>query len=109
MIPTPADEYRESKFGQVFSVSGPVVVAYARSLILRILRRLMEGAAGSRERGVEEQGADDASFLWCHFCREHMAGAAMYELVRVGHDECVGSLSVACDVDRDGYPKHVRS
>ncbi|GAA6009036.1 hypothetical protein JCM10207_004073 [Rhodosporidiobolus poonsookiae] len=44
------DEDRESKFGQVFSVSGPVVVA------------------------------------------EKMAGAAMYELVRVGHDELVGEI-----------------
>ncbi|KDE08013.1 V-type proton ATPase catalytic subunit A isoform 2 [Microbotryum lychnidis-dioicae p1A1 Lamole] len=44
------DEDRESKFGSVFSVSGPVVVA------------------------------------------ENMAGAAMYELVRVGHDELVGEI-----------------
>lgn len=44
------DEDRESKFGHVFSVSGPVVVA------------------------------------------EKMAGAAMYELVRVGHDELVGEI-----------------
>jgi hypothetical protein len=42
------DEERESKFGQVFGVSGPVVVA------------------------------------------ENMTGCAMYELVRVGHDELVG-------------------
>ena len=42
------DEDRESRFGQVFSVSGPVVIA------------------------------------------ENMTGAAMYELVRVGHDELVG-------------------
>ena len=42
------DEDRESKFGQVFGVSGPVVVA------------------------------------------ENMTGCAMYELVRVGHDELVG-------------------
>ncbi|GAA5971274.1 hypothetical protein JCM8115_005490 [Rhodotorula mucilaginosa] len=44
------DEDRESKFGSVFSVSGPVVIA------------------------------------------ERMAGAAMYELVRVGHDELVGEI-----------------
>ena len=43
-----ADEDRESRFGQVFGVSGPVVVA------------------------------------------ENMIGSAMYELVRVGHDELVG-------------------
>lgn len=42
------DEDRESRFGQVFGVSGPVVIA------------------------------------------ENMTGAAMYELVRVGHDELVG-------------------
>ena len=42
------DEDRESQFGQVFGVSGPVVVA------------------------------------------ENMVGAAMYELVRVGHEELVG-------------------
>ena len=42
------DEERESRFGQVFGVSGPVVIA------------------------------------------ENMIGAAMYELVRVGHDELVG-------------------
>jgi hypothetical protein len=42
------DEGRESRFGQVFGVSGPVVVA------------------------------------------ENMIGCAMYELVRVGHDELVG-------------------
>jgi V-type H+-transporting ATPase subunit A len=44
------DEDRESMFGQVFGVSGPVVVA------------------------------------------ENMTGAAMYELVRVGHDELVGGI-----------------
>lgn len=45
------DEDRESKLGQVFGVSGPVVIA------------------------------------------ENMIGAAMYELVRVGHDELVGGSS----------------
>lgn len=45
------DEDRESRFGQVFGVSGPVVIA------------------------------------------ENMIGAAMYELVRVGHDELVGGQS----------------
>ncbi|KAF7295176.1 TFP1p-H+-ATPase V1 domain 69 kDa catalytic subunit [Mycena indigotica] len=44
------DEERESLFGQVYGVSGPVVVA------------------------------------------ENMVGAAMYELVRVGHDELVGEV-----------------
>ncbi|EGN96132.1 hypothetical protein SERLA73DRAFT_59414 [Serpula lacrymans var. lacrymans S7.3] len=44
------DEERESRFGQVFGVSGPVVIA------------------------------------------ENMIGAAMYELVRVGHDELVGEV-----------------
>jgi len=44
------DEDRESRFGSVFGVSGPVVIA------------------------------------------ENMIGAAMYELVRVGHDELVGGL-----------------
>lgn len=47
-LPKIRDEDRESKFGQVFGVSGPVVIA------------------------------------------ENMIGAAMYELVRVGHDELVG-------------------
>lgn len=45
------DEDRESQFGQVFGVSGPVVIA------------------------------------------ENMTGAAMYELVRVGHEELVGGTS----------------
>lgn len=44
------DEDRESRFGQVFGVSGPVVIA------------------------------------------ENMIGAAMYELVRVGHHELVGGV-----------------
>ena len=44
------DEERESRFGQVFGVSGPVVIA------------------------------------------ENMTGSAMYELVRVGHDELVGGV-----------------
>lgn len=47
-LPKIRDEDRESRFGHVFGVSGPVVVA------------------------------------------ENMIGAAMYELVRVGHDELVG-------------------
>lgn len=47
-LPKIADEDRESRFGQVFGVSGPVVIA------------------------------------------ENMTGSAMYELVRVGHDELVG-------------------
>ncbi|KAF9239609.1 V-type ATPase [Melanogaster broomeanus] len=49
-LPKIADEERESRFGQVFGVSGPVVIA------------------------------------------ENMTGAAMYELVRVGHDELVGEV-----------------
>lgn len=49
-LPKIRDEELESKFGQVFGVSGPVVIA------------------------------------------ENMIGAAMYELVRVGHDELVGGM-----------------
>ncbi|KAH9999044.1 V-type ATPase [Russula vinacea] len=51
------DEGRESIFGQVFGVSGPVVVA------------------------------------------ENMIGCAMYELVRVGHDELVGEV-IRIDADK---------
>jgi V-type H+-transporting ATPase subunit A len=50
-LPKISDEDRESRFGQVYGVSGPVVVA------------------------------------------ENMIGCAMYELVRVGHDELVGGIS----------------
>lgn len=53
-LPKIRDEARESRFGQVFGVSGPVVIA------------------------------------------ENMVGAAMYELVRVGHDELVGGTSTRC-------------
>jgi V-type H+-transporting ATPase subunit A len=49
-LPKVKDEERESFFGQVFGVSGPVVIA------------------------------------------ENMTGSAMYELVRVGHDELVGGM-----------------
>ncbi|CAG2215028.1 ATP6A [Mytilus edulis] len=49
-LPKIKDEERESMFGNVFAVSGPVVVA------------------------------------------QNMAGAAMYELVRVGHSELVGEI-----------------
>jgi V-type H+-transporting ATPase subunit A len=63
------DEDRESRFGQVFGVSGPVVVA------------------------------------------ENMIGCAMYELVRVGHDELVGGALIdallfthlICDIYFRGY------
>lgn len=51
-LPKVRDEERESRFGQVFGVSGPVVIA------------------------------------------ENMTGAAMYELVRVGHDELVGGKHI---------------
>lgn len=51
-LPKISDEDRESRFGQVYGVSGPVVVA------------------------------------------ENMSGSAMYELVRVGHDELVGGISL---------------
>ncbi|KAH7107852.1 V-type ATPase [Auriculariales sp. MPI-PUGE-AT-0066] len=51
------DEDRESRFGQVYGVSGPVVIA------------------------------------------ENMAGAAMYELVRVGHHELVGEV-IRIDADK---------
>ncbi|CCO27669.1 V-type H+-transporting ATPase subunit A [Rhizoctonia solani AG-1 IB] len=51
------DEDRESRYGQVFGVSGPVVIA------------------------------------------ENMAGSAMYELVRVGHDELVGEV-IRIDADK---------
>ena len=57
-LPKIADEDRESRFGQVFGVSGPVVIA------------------------------------------ENMTGSAMYELVRVGHDELVGGVQ--------HYPSEVR-
>ncbi|KAI6167202.1 V-type ATPase [Pisolithus thermaeus] len=56
-LPKIADEERESRFGQVFGVSGPVVIA------------------------------------------ENMTGAAMYELVRVGHDELVGEV-IRIDADK---------
>lgn len=49
-VPKIRDHERESDFGTIFSVSGPVVVA------------------------------------------EHMRGSAMYELVRVGHDELIGEV-----------------
>jgi len=53
-LPKIADEDRESRFGQVYGVSGPVVIA------------------------------------------ENMTGSAMYELVRVGHDELVGGMFRLC-------------
>jgi V-type H+-transporting ATPase subunit A len=53
-LPKVRDEEREGRFGQVFGVSGPVVIA------------------------------------------ENMVGAAMYELVRVGHDELVGGALRCC-------------
>jgi V-type H+-transporting ATPase subunit A len=55
------DEDRESRFGQVFGVSGPVVVA------------------------------------------ENMTGCAMYELVRVGHDELVGGAQIGHSVVYSPY------
>jgi V-type H+-transporting ATPase subunit A len=58
-LPKIRDEERESKLGQVFGVSGPVVIA------------------------------------------ENMIGAAMYELVRVGHDELVGGV---CPLDKSTRP-----
>ena len=73
-LPKIRDEERESRFGQVFGVSGPVVIA------------------------------------------ENMVGAAMYELVRVGHDELVGGASDGCFASphllklcrRRGYPYRCR-
>ncbi|KAF8758782.1 V-type ATPase [Rhizoctonia solani] len=56
-LPKIRDEDRESRYGQVFGVSGPVVIA------------------------------------------ENMAGSAMYELVRVGHDELVGEV-IRIDADK---------
>ncbi|KAI0043561.1 V-type ATPase [Auriscalpium vulgare] len=56
-LPKIADEEHESRFGSVFGVSGPVVVA------------------------------------------ENMTGCAMYELVRVGHDELVGEV-IRIDADK---------
>ncbi len=53
-LPKIRDEDRESRFGQVFGVSGPVVIA------------------------------------------ENMTRSAMYELVRVGHDELVGGVFHQC-------------
>jgi hypothetical protein len=58
-LPKVRDEERESRFGHVFGVSGPVVIA------------------------------------------ENMIGAAMYELVRVGHDELVGGASICCMLDNE--------
>ncbi|CAL1703923.1 unnamed protein product [Somion occarium] len=56
-LPKVRDEEHESRFGQVFGVSGPVVIA------------------------------------------ENMNGCAMYELVRVGHDELVGEV-IRIDADK---------
>lgn len=56
-LPKIRDEDRESMFGSVFSVSGPVVIG------------------------------------------ENMRGCAMYELVRVGHDELVGEI-IRIEADR---------
>lgn len=56
-LPKIRDEHRESMFGSVFSVSGPVVIG------------------------------------------ENMRGCAMYELVRVGHDELVGEV-IRIEADR---------
>ncbi|CAE6494386.1 V-type H+-transporting ATPase subunit A [Rhizoctonia solani] len=56
-LPKIRNEDRESRYGQVFGVSGPVVIA------------------------------------------ENMAGSAMYELVRVGHDELVGEV-IRIDADK---------
>ncbi|KIJ34632.1 hypothetical protein M422DRAFT_782784 [Sphaerobolus stellatus SS14] len=56
-LPKIRDEDHESRFGQVYGVSGPVVVA------------------------------------------ENMTGCAMYELVRVGHDELVGEV-IRIDADK---------
>ncbi|KAB5595680.1 TFP1p-H+-ATPase [Ceratobasidium theobromae] len=56
-LPKIRDEDRESRYGQVYGVSGPVVIA------------------------------------------ENMAGSAMYELVRVGHDELVGEV-IRIDADK---------
>jgi len=56
-LPKIRDEERESRFGRVFGVSGPVVIA------------------------------------------ENMIGSAMYELVRVGHDELVGEI-IRIDADK---------
>jgi len=50
LLPKFEDAVKESDFGMVYSVSGPVVVA------------------------------------------DKMSGAAMYELVRVGHDQLVGEI-----------------
>jgi V-type H+-transporting ATPase subunit A len=55
-LPKVADEDRESRFGSVFGVSGPVVIA------------------------------------------EKMTGAAMYELVRVGHGELVGGRYISASM-----------
>ncbi|KAH7341110.1 V-type ATPase [Rhizoctonia solani] len=56
-LPKIRDEDRGSRYGQVYGVSGPVVIA------------------------------------------ENMAGSAMYELVRVGHDELVGEV-IRIDADK---------
>ena len=60
-LPKVRDEERESRFGQVFGVSGPVVIA------------------------------------------ENMTGSAMYELVRVGHDELVGGAWNICRLYSTAY------
>lgn len=60
-LPKIRDEEKESRFGQVYGVSGPVVVA------------------------------------------ENMTGSAMYELVRVGHDELVGGKYAIYKTDSNSY------
>lgn len=60
-LPKIRDEEKESRFGQVYGVSGPVVVA------------------------------------------ENMTGSAMYELVRVGHDELVGGKYAVYKTDSNLY------
>lgn len=95
-LPKIRDEEREGQFGYVYGVSGPGQYAERVALPFLFLFHLHNGSFKPCQASVTCCVNAWCVNAWC-VCSSvvtasSMAGAAMYELVRVGHSELVGEI-----------------
>lgn len=86
-LPKIRDEERESQFGYVHGVSGPG--SLPRPLQMTQAKSV---TCEQRKEMKNRLSSDVFLHLFSVVTATAMAGAAMYELVRVGHSELVGEI-----------------
>lgn len=97
-LPKIRDEERESQFGYVHGVSGPGLLSHPLKItqtksIIREQRKEIKDLL-SCFLAFNRTRSDGSTFVFFFtvVTATAMAGAAMYELVRVGHSELVGEI-----------------